>query len=328
MRVMRGTPAILLIYASVSDAVLSGSMALTAADCAICHPSETKLHFQSAHASALMAPAESMFIRHLPDNPLGEAANGYFYEYSRTPDGITAIVQRGSDRVTAPLVWVFGAGRQGQTPVLHYNGHFIEHRVSLYIATGYGITIGHDTGVSASATKALGLVQPDADARTCFNCHATSISQDLTRLTPGVQCVRCHAGAEEHAKGHGTPVNPGTLDHLAQVQLCGECHRLTAPSDDENDIANVRFQPLRLMKSACFIKGDIKCTTCHPAHANAQRDAPDSYNHRCLGCHQKQGGHITREKSGNCISCHMPRVSPVPAFTFSDHFIRVVSDKT
>jgi hypothetical protein len=308
-------------------AYLCLAMTLMAADCATCHPSEAQLHSQSAHASAVMAPAGSTFVHHLPDKALGEAANGYFFEYSRTPEGINAIVQRGSDRVTAPMVWIFGSGRQGQTPVLRYEGHFIEHRVSFYVATGYGITIGQENGVSASAKRALGWVQSDADARTCFNCHATSVRHDLTSLTPGVQCIRCHAGAEEHANGHGTPVNPGKLDHLAQVRLCGECHRIKPPSGDENDISNVRFQPLRLMKSACFLKSNIECTTCHPAHSNAQRDAPESYNRQCLHCHANQTGHIAREKSDNCIRCHMPRVSPAPALTFTDHFIRVLSDK-
>ncbi len=323
---MRGTP-VIAFAACLSEAILSGSAALAAVDCAACHSSEAKLHAQSAHASALMAPANSVFIRRLPDNPLGEAANGYFFEYSQTPDGVTVIVERGSDRVTVPVAWVFGAGRRGQTPVLNYGGHFIEHRVSFYATTGYGITIGQDRGVSASAAKALGLVESDADAQSCFNCHATGISQDLTRLTPGVQCIRCHAGAEEHAAGHGTPVNPGKLDYRAQVQLCGACHRLTPPAGDENEIANVRFQPLRLAQSACFAKGHIKCTTCHPAHIDAQRGSPGSYNPRCLDCHSNQTAHIAREKSGNCIGCHMPRVSPVPAFTFTDHFIRVVSDR-
>ena len=91
----------------------------------------------------------------------------------------------------------------------------------------------------------------------------------------------------------------------------------------ESDIANVRFQPLRLMKSRCFLKSNIACTTCHPAHRDAQRDAPDWYNGRCLGCHANQTAHIAREKSGNCIGCHMPKVSPAPALTFTDHFIRV-----
>src|ERR1700722_12989496 len=172
---MRVTPFIVFI-ACLSESIASGSAAPIAADCATCHPSETKLHLQSAHASALIAPAESMFFRRLPDNPLGEAADGYAFEYSRTPDGVSAIVGRGSDRVIAPVVWVFGAGRKGQTPLLKYQGHFIEHRVSYYTDRGYGLTLGNENGVSASAIKALGLVQSDADAHTCFNCHATSIS--------------------------------------------------------------------------------------------------------------------------------------------------------
>ncbi len=303
---------------------LSAAVVAVAADCATCHPSETKLHLQSAHASALMAPGTSMFVQYLPEKPLGEAANGYLFEYHQTTDGLTAVVHRGNDRVTAPILWIFGSGRQGQTPVVYFKGHFIEHRVSLYAATGYGITIGQENGVSASAESALGWRQTNAEARTCFDCHATSVSPDLASLTPGVQCVRCHAGAEEHAKGRGTPVNPGKLDHLAQVQLCGECHRLKPPSGNENDIGNVRFQPLRLMQSACFLKSNIACTTCHPAHRNV-RDAPDSYNHQCLTCHANEAQHIARKYSSDCIRCHMPKTSPAPGLTFSDHFIRVVS---
>jgi len=319
---MRG----MLVIACLAEAVLP--LAAFAADCATCHPAETKLHLQSAHASALVAPDTSNFIRNLPDNPLGEAANGYFFEYSKTLDGVSATIERGSDRLSAHMVWVFGAGRQGQTPMLNYQGHFIEHRVSRYIATGsYGITLGHENRISASALEALGVVESDADARSCFNCHASVTGQDLTRVIPGVQCIRCHAGADEHANGHGTPVNPGHLGHLAQVQLCGACHRLKPPSGNEDDIANVRFQPLRLMKSACFRKGGIKCTTCHLAHIDARRDAPDSYNRQCRGCHPDEDSHAAREKSGNCTDCHMPKVSPIPAFTFADHFIRIVSGK-
>ncbi len=302
-----------------------GAIPLAAADCAICHPAEAKLHSQSAHASALMAPQGSPFVTHLSGKPLGEALNGYSFVYHQTPDGIDATAQRGSDAATAPIAWIFGSGRQGQTPVLHYRGGFIEHRVSFYAANGYGITIGQENGISASATKALGWAESIADARKCFNCHATSVNSDLTSLTPGVQCVRCHAGAEEHANGHGKPVNPGKLDHLAQVQLCGECHRLKPPSGNDDSIGNVRFQPLRLMKSACFLKSGIECTTCHPAHRNAQRDTPAVYNQKCLACHANQTAHIADQKSGNCVACHMPKVNPAPALTFTDHFIRVVS---
>ena len=270
--------------------------------------------------------ASQSIRRKAAGRPLGEAANGYSFVYHQGADGtIFATAQRGTDSATAPIVWMFGSGRQGETPVLSYRGHFVEHRVSFYSAHGYGITIGQENGVSASANKALGWTETIEDARKCFHCHSTNANADLTSLTPGVQCIRCHAGADEHANGHGMPVNPGKLEHAAQVQLCGECHRLKPPSGDDLNIGNVRFQPLRIMKSACFQKGDIKCTTCHPAHRNAQRDAEDVYNQKCQGCHANQDSHIAEQKSANCIACHMPKVNPAPALTFTDHFIRVVS---
>ena len=281
----------------------------------------------------MVSPPGSPFAQNLPAKPLAEALDGYLFEYRKTADSLVAIAERGQDRALAPIIWIFGSGRQGQTPVATYQGHFVEHRVSFYSAAGYGITIGQENGASANAVKALGWQMPDRDAHACFGCHSTSPSDDLTRLTPGVQCIRCHAGAERHATdaqsgGHEIPVNPGKLDHLAQVQLCGACHRTKPPSGNEDDIANIRFQPLRLMKSACFQKSQIACTTCHPAHRNAVRNEPAVYNRACAGCHENQMAHIAQQKSDNCIACHMPKASPAPALTFTDHFIRVVSVKT
>ncbi len=302
-------------------ALLSVVSAMHGAECAACHPAEAELHAASAHASALMRPPESLFASRLTGHPLTEGPDGFSFEYNQTATEVTT--RRGSEQVTSPLVWIFGSGRQGQTPVLYYRGHFVEHRVSYYVATGFGITIGQPNGPSPDARRALGRAESNSDARLCFDCHATGISRDLARMTPGIQCVRCHAGAEEHAEGQGKVVNPGKLNHRAQVELCGECHRLKPPSGDDANIGNVRFQPLRLMKSACFQKSDIECTTCHAAHRNAERDAPGIYNSHCIACHKDRSAHTAKVKSENCIGCHMPKVSPAPGLIFTDHFIRV-----
>lgn len=307
--------------------ILACAVSSPAADCSTCHPAEAKLHAASAHASALNAPAASLFVAKLPDHPLSEAPNGYSYEYAKYFGGVNVAVRRGTATLTAPLVWIFGSGRQGQTPVLSYNGHFLEHRVSYYGAAGYGITIGQESGVSANARKALGWQQSDAEALACFSCHSSVVNldaknRDLTNLTPGVTCIRCHSGAEEHAAGHGHAANPGKLDHVAQVQLCGECHRTKPASATADPIGNVRFQPLRLMMSMCFRKSAMACTTCHAAHRDAVRSQPDLYNEICKNCHANQTAHTTKLRSDDCLSCHMPKVSPSPGLTFTDHFIR------
>lgn len=297
-----------------------------AADCASCHPAEAKSQAMTAHASALMPANNSVFAAHLPDHALAEAANGYMFTYERSPAGVLATATRGSDSAEGLIDWVFGSGKRGQTPMIHLGEKYLEHRVSFYTETGkYGITTGQDNGVSANAAKALGRSQTDADVKSCFGCHSTgSVAEPVTFL-PGVQCARCHPGAEEHAAGHGKPVNPGKLDHVAQVQLCGTCHRTTPQPGNDDPVVNVRFQPLRLMKSKCYIEGQIACTTCHVAHMDARRNDPGLYNGKCATCHAREEKHVAQVRSANCIGCHMPRSRPDPALEFTDHYIRVVA---
>jgi hypothetical protein len=305
-----------LIHAGIAEA----------ADCASCHPAEAKAQALTAHASALVRADKSVFAANLPDHALAEAANGYMFTYRRSPVGVLATATRGNDSAQGLMEWVFGSGKRGQTPVVSFQGKYLEHRVSFYTETGkYGITTGQENGVSASAAKALGRTQTDADLKSCFGCHSTGSMIDPATFIPGVQCARCHAGAEEHASGHGKPVNPGKLDHAAQLQLCGTCHRTTPQPGNDDPVVNVRFQPLRLMKSRCYLEGQIACTTCHVAHVDARRDDPAFYNGKCAACHAREEQHIARQGSANCIGCHMPRSRPDPALEFTDHFIRVVS---
>jgi hypothetical protein len=107
------------------------------------------------------------------------------------------------------------------------------------------------------------------------------------------------------------------------VRFCGDCHR-TKPPVDDRQLENLRFQPLRLMKSRCFAGGKLACTTCHPAHQDARRNAAAFYNEKCITCHNVPAPHTDERAQGDCIGCHMPYVQLHPALKFTDHFIRVV----
>jgi len=219
-------------------------------------------------------------------------------------------------------VALLGAGAQGQTPLVRTAAGIRESRVSYFPQLHqYGVTVGQDADPSLSAAAALGLKQSPHDLGTCLGCHATSVSRNLTPLVPGIQCERCHPGAERHAAGKGMPLNPGKLKPAAQVQFCGACHRIK-PSVDDSALENIRFQPLRLMKSRCFASGRLACTTCHAAHEDARRNNPDYYNSRCRTCHTASATHADVRAQGNCIGCHMPRVRLHPALVFTDHYIR------
>lgn len=315
-----------LVVLAIYPAAFGQTALPSAESCVGCHAAETKLHERSRMAHAMTSALQSAFAQNLPDRPLRESGDGYSFLYRRTLSGIEVTAERGTDTATGLIEWVLGAGAQGQTPLVETSGGVAEARVSYFPQMHrYGITIGQNAGASPNALSALGLKQSTHELQACLGCHSSAITRDLQPVVPGVQCQRCHLGADQHA--HDTshrPLNPGKLSAGAQVRFCGNCHRFQAPTS-ETALENVRFQPLRLMKSQCFIKsGRLACTTCHPAHQDAVRNRPAFYNEKCLGCHGSPAAHSDARQTGDCIGCHMPYVQIHPALRFTDHYIRVV----
>lgn len=260
---------------------------------------------------------ETEFFRNLPGGPVGEARGGFLFTYQRDGDRLKVVAERGAERAEGFIRWAFGAGAQGVTPLVELGPQSLEHRISFYPRAGrFDLTLGHAPGASRSAAEALGVAQPEATLAACLGCHS---SVDGTRVrSAGIGCERCHAGSEAHANANGTGAvrHPGKLNARGEVALCAECHRLTPPGRADDPL-NIRFQPLRLAMSRCYLKGGARCTNCHPAHANAATDR-NLYRAACLKCHAGQS------TKGDCVSCHMPRQTPAPYLTFTDHFIRIV----
>ena len=318
-------PGMLGVLVLAVSAAVTGAPSTSA--CARCHPREVRAHERTRMATAMMPALASPFARNLPTQPLSESADGYAFEYRVTDQGLLVIASRGKDRAQGIIEWVIGSGEQGQTPLVRTAHGIAQHRVSYFPQLNrYGITIGDDAGSSPNAESALGRSWSKSDLKACLNCHATSVSENLQDFIPGIQCIRCHPGAAEHARGIGMPLNPGKLAPSAQIEFCGECHRLKAPGK-EADLENVRFQPLRLSKSKCFAMGKLACTTCHAAHEDVRRNDAAYYNAKCLSCHVRQA-HADERQHESCVGCHMPAVQLHPALRFTDHFIRVVTAST
>lgn len=306
--------------------VVAMAVKVQAAECATCHPAEAKLHASTRMAHAMSPVLSSGFYRNLPLQALRESGDGYAFTYQAVPNGLSVTATRGASQATGLIEWVLGAGAQGETPLVKETDGMRESRVSYFPQLHqYGVTVGQDAGASPNAEAALGLKQNKHDLQGCIGCHATAVTADFQPVVPGVQCQRCHLGADEHAQGNGKlPLNPGKLSAPDQVRFCGNCHRNKPPVDD-TQLENLRFQPLRLMKSRCFTSGKLACTTCHVAHEDARRNDPAYYNAKCHACHD--GGiafHSDARRTGDCIGCHMPYVELHPALHFTDHFIRVV----
>jgi cytochrome c554/c'-like protein len=282
-------------------------------------------------AHAMLPAAVSAFGQNLPAQSLHEPGGGYSLNYRLSPFGpILVTSERNADRAEGKIDWVMGAGAQGQTPLVVTREAVLESRVSYFPTLHrFGITIGQPPDASPNAFAALGVKQSPKTLRSCLSCHATGITQNLEPVLPGIQCERCHEGAAAHAEHKTAVSNPGKMRPVDQVRFCAACHREKPPVDD-TQLENVRFQPLRLMKSRCFASGRLACTTCHVAHQDARRNDPAFYNDRCLTCHAAQTAsqhHPDARQKGNCIGCHMPYVELHPALHFTDHDIRVVTPR-
>lgn len=237
--------------------------------------------------------------------------------YSNEGMAVRVTARRGTEVASALIGWVLGAGDQGQTPIAMTDTAILEHRISYYSSRGrFDLTLGHSPGPSSSAAAALGVPQNSEVARACFGCHSTLAATGEV-VTPGVQCERCHAGAAEHSRSGGATgvANPAKMEAFAAVKICAQCHRLDAPGH-KDDPLNIRFQPLRLVKSRCFQGGTLTCSVCHQAHRDAVRNDSAFYVAKCVSCHS------TPHRPDNCLPCHMARSSPAPYLAFTDHYIR------
>ena len=266
------------------------------------------------------------------------------YSYSiQTRDGkSTYSVTDGADTLTLPIRWIFGI--HTQTWVLEKDGHLYESFVSYFPRdNGLDITPGDTRLKPTNLTEAMGRRIPTWETLQCFNCHASGavsgVQLTLDTLRPGLDCERCHIGANQHmtdAEHDNYSTLPRSLKKMTSEDVsnfCGQCHRTwdTVMRNHWKGPAFVRFQPYRLESSKCFIGNDprISCLACHNPHEQLKHDAA-FYDSKCLACHaQAKTVASTQYKAcpvakANCTSCHMPKVElPGGHAPFTDHWIRI-----
>jgi predicted CXXCH cytochrome family protein len=321
--------------------LLSGADYVGPKACAGCHEANYDKQSASHHAHSLHkvegTPLGTVLLKtgHSPDARLR-------YEQ----DGDKVAVKENGSAEGAVIEWAFGAGAQGSTPVGHLGDQYFEHRFSYYARIqDLAPTFGHPLHVNTPIAE-LGILQDSRTITRCFNCHATGVQSgasgpDLSRMLPGVGCERCHGPGSAHvdAAHSGAEaaavrkeiVNPGRFSPKAQIEICGQCHRLATPgTGDEPELESpvtVRFAPISLTASRCFrVSGKIACLTCHDPHADARPRTDASYSEKCLGCHAgdvKPVKLCRRAQKENCLPCHMKQASLGPYLRFTDHRIRV-----
>jgi hypothetical protein len=291
-------------------------------------------------AHALESASECAILRTHP--VLGFNSGKYSYRIERKGDQSIYSVSDGDQAFSAPIAWAFGLGAAGQTYVFERNGDFYQTRVSYYRAIdGLDLTMGAANLKPTNMVDAAGQLMDHDEKVACFGCHATNAVQakelTLDKMTPGVQCERCHGPSENHLMGVKTGnaelAKMSRLKSLSTEQIssfCGQCHRTweQIAASGKLGIVDIRFQPYRLTNSKCYDTDDarISCLACHDPHREVDR-IESHYDGKCRSCHAggKAGAVACKVAKQNCVVCHMPKLElPGSHNKFTDHQIRIV----
>ncbi len=141
----------------------------------------------------------------------------------------------------------------------------------------------------------------DRQLEVCFQCHLETTS---FRLPYSVR--RFHRGMFSYRPGEPLQDYMLHFDHPPGLGY-----------DDKFEVAHAAY---RLLKSRCFQKSRMTCTTCHNPHqAPRGEQAVRHYVGICRSCHG-----APHTASNECLDCHMPkrRTDDAVHVVMTDHFIQ------
>lgn len=320
--------------------------------CRECHAENFSLHANHGHASTFHSVSQTELAETFSGTSFDAGEPYGTYEYDADDQGNLSVrlpSQFGDQPF--PLQYALGSGHSAQTmltlaPTPDGGTEGIEHRVTCYAGQRLGLTPGHSKKQPRSALEFFGDSSSGEPLGRCIYCHTTSanINQaQIDQLIPNVNCEKCHGPGSEHvrlARLSPTPppfsVGHSDWDTELEIQLCGDCHRMPR-SVTEKEIREypdllVRFQPIGLLRSACYLESnrELGCTDCHNPHASVHTSGEaERQVEKCVDCHQSsQHDHVACPVSPQegCIECHMPAIKLSTGLQFHDHWIRVRED--
>jgi len=320
--------------------------------CASCHQDVCEESENSPHLRTLIEASDPLVLERFAGRSYQIAENGPVVRFQEKDKQLwmTSDAYPESMRIQ----WMFGSGQHAMTPVSLLSNpdgstELIEVSVSWFPPDELGPTPGADL-TGASGIRSIGEHLDHDRTMECFGCHVTQLPHEDGRIreeaiVKGVSCDRCHQGGDEHiaAMEHGDKnamEKWSDLSPLESINRCGECHR-RADQLTKSELAPerpvlIRFAPVGLAMSGCFLKQDsfqsdehpfrMDCLTCHDPHKPAEKSA-ESYVAKCLQCHgaqEHQAAECTSATtSTECLDCHMPTVNVTKNLRLTDHWIRV-----
>jgi len=326
---------------TVPDAVLSEQNFADEQTCVNCHEQAAEF-FSTGHANTMTPAADGRVSEILQQLKETLAAQQEGIRVEIDGERIQAIRDRDGSIRSARLDWCMGSGNHartwictlpdsdGSTDILEFRWtHFSEGQC-------FAVTPGQPTAEQSGFFGGLGVLFDGPRSQRCFACHASYLPIDHGRIDEseiraGVTCQRCHGARQRHVESEGQQDafswKPVSRDDA--VRRCAQCHRsadeVDAKTIDPANTNTVRFQPVGLSQSQCFLKSEMRCTTCHDPHKTMTSQNSGGI-WQCIQCHSpERDGDVlcSSGRSDACLTCHMPKVALESPFRLTDHWIRI-----
>jgi predicted CXXCH cytochrome family protein len=322
-------------------------------ECAACHAKETATYLKSRMGNSIAPPAPifgaavARPARHL-EISIGQRDGKMVHKM--VENGLTA---------EYPVAYQIGAGKVGHTYLVRIGDYLYESPASWYRTTGWDLSPGYEQMPAVDFDRLVdtGCMFCHADNAKFLGSDARKFSGE--KLEP-IGCGRCHGPTAAHLANPSAKniVNPAKLAGRARNSVCEQCHlegvtRLLNPgkqwsdfhagselertaatyilSENKQEISAVaQVDQLALSKCVKASGGKLWCATCHDPHAETVEPSKDARSKQvreiCQGCHPAYANAIskaTHQSLTDCVSCHMPRLTPddIPHTASTDHRI-------
>ncbi|MCS7188397.1 MAG: hypothetical protein NZ933_01190 [Bacteroidia bacterium] len=318
--------------------------------CASCHAAISKAYASTWKAHSFQRITSSLKrLEDFQQSPVYDPHRKFYYharwegdtlvlyEY-RLQAGDTVYIRR------ERLDYVIGSGHQTRSYLLFRNGFLYEAPLTWYsLSRKWDLSPGYAEGHNSRFSREI---QPS-----CLFCHASGwISIEGTynqysQLGHALGCESCHGPGSQHVANPKDPAyHWSKWSPQRQMDVCSRCHLegiaiekrkgwkpgdslaaywvIFLPERPELGSFGIASHVERLLRSTCFQRAKLTCTTCHDPHPLSPSP---SYDKRCISCHEKGCSSPSHPRT-ECVKCHMPKgpTSDIPHAQFTDHYIRVV----
>jgi hypothetical protein len=330
---------------SLSVLPIAAATAGNAPVCGKCHPAETEAFLKSPMGRSIAPPSR------LPSGRVTHKPSGSVITIAERGSRMLHTLSAGGLSETHPIAYQIGSGKIGYTYMVQIDSYLFESPVSWYTRHGWDLSPGYGRDPQVGFNRLM-----DAACLYCHAANAKFLDAEGRRFSgvtlQPISCERCHGPTSEHVRNPSPDniINPSKLPHRARNSICEQCHLEGAmrvlnpgktwqdfhPGDEFERTAAVylpaqkdhgtgavaQVEQLALSQCVRGSGGKLWCASCHNPHKQVL-DRNREVRAVCVSCHTVLSKTAHPSPPAECVSCHMPRLTPndIPHTASTDHRI-------